>query len=609
MSTAPTLSGFKPVAWAGESVNITLSGVASNTALSFSLDGSPVTAESQWGANNTVTLIVPAGDAVNATVKRLEVDLGGGNSYTVNVTVLPHVNPPAFPEDPTWIEMFEGGGSGWNIMGWTLDTLAGIIGAHGTLGKQRFTRESGVIAAAVGAGTHTLRSPPVALDGKGDYELRFASHYNNTGRPEGQRATVSVSYGDTEVELMAVNGTQESIMHSAKLSPPSDTATATFTFTLDGGDDVSYWLIDDVEVVHPLSAPSGEPLEVIDIISDIQGIQQNAQMSESLLPGLRKLNKATTLVINGDLVNNDTPESWSNFTAALNSTKPLEYYQDLISVCGNHEMYFNENKQSPYHIDNFLTNTEMTTRYGEVGRGLYGEHVTAAGTPLIWLASEFYDFLPNTGFPPFVELSDAQFLYLAERLAFWRSHNRAVLLFSHYPLPYSVSGTWDSFEYKTFGEDQLRFQYLLAANPHALLITSHTHYDIAANDQNVNYRALVGHNSTVTTFNTGATLNWQGIGPIDYSYHLMGHSSPTGLQAEIYEDRIRVKAYRFWNLTTDGTLMHTRDVGSPLNPLPVNITSSSKNATAAATGSNGSGRLGGVLGLVVLGAIFTLVAI
>lgn len=586
-----SLSGFKPVAWAGHDANVTLRGIPHGGNLTYVLDGQSLSPSSETRDNGSVTVTFPAGDAKDAvSFKTLQVQLGGQDTFAVNVTVWPEPAPLALPEQPVWLEMFESGSDGWNASNWAFDTLWNIVGQHGTGGKQRFSRASGVIAAAVGAGPHSLVSPAIDLGNKDiEYELRFASHYN-TSDPKGQDAHVSVSYDGKESErLFALNETAEGAQHRVRFKAAAG-AKPVFTFAFEGKGDNAYWLIDDVAVVRPLGDADGEPTEVIDIISDIQGTPQNDQMRDSLLPGLRKYGNASTLVINGDLVSFDSPGNWDNFTKALRDAGTWEHYgeRNVLSTLGNHEMYY-MTPDSRGHIDNFLNASRMTELHGEQGRGLWGEHVTEAGTPLVWMSSEHYSYVEVGGLPPFVNMSDTQYAFLAGRLQHWREQGKPVLLFSHFALPYSVSGTWTTFDSTSFGHEETRLRYLLAANPHALLITSHTHWDIAALDQNVDHRPLVGYNSTITTFNTGATLNYVGIGGADFDGDSLGDGAPTGLRAEIYGDRIRVNAYRFWNLTTDGTLIQTRDVPSPYsNASAAKDRSGTKEAKDGKDGSSAS---------------------
>lgn len=562
MAANVSLVGFKPAAWAGHDVNLTLRGVPDNGNLTLLYDGQSVSPSSSLKENGTVTVTFPAGDAKDiVSFKTLKVQLGGQDSYEVNVTVLPEPGAVDLLERPVWIEMFEGGGNGWNASNWNFDTLYNVVRDHGKGGKQRFSRASGVIAAAVGAGNHSLTSPPVDLGGANrSYELRFSSHYN-TSDPAGQDAHVSVSYdGKARERIFTLKQTAEAAQHRVPFTPQGKPV---FTFAFEGKGDDAYWLIDDVAIVEPMGEleKDSQPIEVIDMISDIQGLPQNAQMRDSLLPGLWKFGNASTLVINGDLVPFDTPGNWANFTAALKDAGTWEHYgeRNVISNAGNHEMYFMP-PDSAGHIDNFLNHSRMTELHGEQGRGLWGEHVTAAGTPIIWMASEYYDFNFTIGMPPFVNMSDTQYSFLAGRLKHWKDEGKPVLLFSHFALPYSVSGTWTAFDSNSFGQEETRLRYLLASNPHALLITSHTHWDIAALDQNVDHRPIVGYNSTITTFNTGATLEYIGISADDWSGDRWGDGAPSALRAEIYKDRIRVNAYRFWNLSTDGTLIQSRDV-------------------------------------------------
>lgn len=554
------LAGPKPVAWAGQAANLTLShgGIDPTTLASahISLAGAPITPSFDHSSDNTTTTIsIPTSQVNSTTLQQLDIDLGGGNSYSVNVTVFPTPIPQKLPEDPLWLELFEGDVGSWNSTGWGFDTLDDVVKRNGTGGKQRFSRASGRIAHALKPAK--LSSPPITLPGGRDYELRFSSHFS------GSDASVTITSNGTST-THAINATEADQVR-IPFNPPAAT---TFTFELKSG---SYWLIDDVSVVRPLQATTGPILETLDLISDIQNIPCNKWMRDSLLPGLRKMGpQASTLVINGDLVGWDGDDSYKSFTQAL---KPAQKsYRDIISTAGNHEMFGKADEESKKA--RFLSYTGMGDRHnaaqaagandiGDIGgAGLWGEHVTASGVPIIWLASERWYQDPSPQ-PQYVSLSDEQFAFLARRLEYWRQRTRGVLLFSHHPLPFSVSGTWMPFESRNFASDEQRFRYLLAANPHATLVTSHSHWDIDSADQNADHRPLVGWNSTTPTFNTGATINWYGVGSKDWEGEWKGDKVPTAIRVEVYADRMRFKAVKFWGLGTDATVVRTRDVAFP----------------------------------------------
>lgn len=546
------LAGPKPVAWAGEVANLTLAGSLPLSNITFA--GSHIHPGVSNHDDGTATVHIPTLPVNATTLQQVDIDLGD-STYSINVTVFPTYPAQKLPEDPVWLEMFEAGAPGWTSTGWGFDTLDSIIERNGTGGKQRFTRASGIVAHA--HGTAKLTSPPIDLPAGRQYELRFASHFS------GSDASISIAYANSTA-MHRLNASSESDQVRVPFTPVGPT---TFTWELKAG---SFWLIDDVAVVRPLAAP-GPILETLDIISDIQNIPCNKWMRDSLLPGLKKLEpRASTLVVNGDLVGWDADDSWASFAKALKPARKT--YADIISTAGNHEMFGKDDEDTKKR--RFLQYTDMGARHataqaagangvGDIGgAGLWGEHVTASGLPLLWLASERWWQDPSPE-PQYVELSDAQFAFLARRLEYWSQRHRTVLLFSHHPLPFSVSGTWTPFERRNFGADEARFRHLLAANPHAVLVTSHTHWDVDARDQSADHRPLVGWNSTTPTFNTGATINWFGVGDKEWEGAWIGDRAPTALRVEVYADRVRVKALRFWDLGTTATVVRTRDVAFP----------------------------------------------
>lgn len=545
------LAGPKPVAWAGQVANLTLTGDVPLANITYA--GNPIDPSVSKNNDGTTTVHIPTLHVNATTLQQVDIDLGD-STYSVNVTVFPAAPPQKLPEGPVWLEVFESGAVGWNSSGWGFDALDAIIKRNGTGGKQRFSRASGVIAHAQGLAK--LSSPPVDLPAGRGYELRFSSQF------AGSNATVTIAFnGSTAAH--SVNAT-ESEQVRIPFAPSGPTV---FMFELKKG---SYWLIDDVAVVRPLASSTGPVLETLDLISDIQNIPCNKWMRDSLLPGLRQLEpRASTLVLNGDLVGWDGEDSWSSFSKAL---KPAKSYKDVISVSGNHEMFGKTDEETKKR--RFLAYTGMGARHAAAqearandiseigGQGLWGEHVTASGLPLLWLASERWWQDPSPE-PQYVVLSDEQFGFLARRLEYWRQRSRTVLLFSHHPLPFSVSGTWTPFESHNFGADELRLRHLLAANPHAVLVTSHSHWAVEAADQNVDHRPLVGWNSTTPTFNTGATINWYDLGDKEWEGVWKGEKAPTAIRVEVYADRVRFKALRFWDLSTTATVVRTRDVAFP----------------------------------------------
>ncbi|EJT51440.1 hypothetical protein A1Q2_02539 [Trichosporon asahii var. asahii CBS 8904] len=567
------LTGPKPAAWAGQVADLTLVGDIPLANITYA--GNHINATSSKNSDGTTTVHIPTSLVNATTVQQVDINLGD-STYSVNMTVFPAATPQKLPEDPVWIEMFESAATGWTSSGWDFDTLDGIVEHNGTEGKQRFSRASGVVAHAQGPGR--LTSPPVNLPLGRDYELRFSSHFS------GSDAAVSVTF-DNSTTVHRMNATESGQVRI----PFTPSGPASFAFELKEG---SYWLIDDVAVVRPLGNSTGPILETIDIISDIQNIPCNKWMHDSLLPGLAQIGpRATTLVINGDLVGWDGEDSWSSFSKAL---KPAKSYNHVISTAGNHEMFGKADEETKKR--RFLAYTGMGARHNAAqeagangvgtigGAGLWGEHVTASGVPLLWLASERWWQDPSSE-PQYVVLSDEQFGFLARRLEYWRARSRTVLLFSHHPLPFSVSGTWTPFESRNFGTDELRFRHLLAANPHAVLVTSHSHWAIEAADQNVDHRPLVGWNSTTPTFNTGATINWYDLGDKEWQGVWKGEKAPTAIRVEVYADRVRFKALRFWNLSTTATVVNTRDVAFPAQGrLTVNAVHSAASRTAPSTG-------------------------
>lgn len=546
---ASVLSGSKPVAFSGDNMTVTLGAVPSGTPLRASIDGEVVASTWTYGDNDEATVTLRAPSTDRTTVQPLKLS-GGGIDLVVDLTVLPSVashklaargDGLAFADDAVWWEPFEEGTSlaSWRGEGWEFAAVPYLWKTYGTNRRlQAFTRASGRVAAAVAkdAGTRTLKSPAVPLPKDGDaLELRFDSHCT---LGSGGSAVLNAEFGDgTQAELLRYDGKGlEST--SVRLPLKAGAGSVTLSWTLKGAG--ASWLIDNVALVHPLPALGGgaSPSDVVNIISDIQGAPE--RMANSVLRGLATLSgaKPQALVINGDLVPNGSDAEWRKFMIAFNSSGARERYSHIVSTVGNHELYGSEGYAA--YAARFLAHTGM----GNIGGagGLWGEIVLPGGLPILWLGSEAYEYTQKKGNGPFVALSNAQFTFLADRLAHWKQQRQPVLLFSHHVLPYTVSGTYGRFYANDYGQDQDRFRALLEANPHAIVFNGHTHWDITLPDSAVAYHPNPAKPATVKTFNTGAIVNTYGPGG-EWDEALVRDLKPTALRVLRFQDRVRVQVY------------------------------------------------------------------
>lgn len=121
---------------------------------------------------------------------------------------------------------------------------------------------------------------------------------------------------------------------------------------------------------------------------------------------------------------------------------------------------------------------------------------------------------------------------------------QSVLLFNHFPLPYTVSQTHSSWEQNNY-ENIDAFNAVVGKYTNILMFTGHTHDDLNLNDWWGTYRVADPKNPAgFTVVNTGAVLNaYVPDGDVD-STRIDGDQS-TGLRVYLHADRIRVEAYDF----------------------------------------------------------------
>ena len=558
-STPRILSAAKPVAGAGSSVPVKVGGLRPGQQLTASLGADAVgdipVADAAGETSFSVT--VPAGLAPGyATLA-----LGGAGiaPASLDITVLAPADADSWTtEDQLWFDGFEKGT--WTATGgWETSSIADVVATYGVDRRQAFTRASGLIAVAESAKNAvdgSLASAPIAVKAGDALELRVDSHYRKRGGAQQGTATVSFDNG-TQTVLRTLSGTdEESAQLRLPFVVPAGATSMTVRFAFQAASASGSWMLDNVEIVRPLAPLAGgtQAQAVVDIFSDVQGA--TARLSQNVLPGFRGMaQKADTIVSNGDLVSNG---SASNYAAYLNAFAAGGggQYDTVVSTMGNHEYYGSEG--SATFQNRFLDSTGMRAIGGQ--GGLWGEVLVDGALPLIWIGSEFYDYNAQTGSGPFVDLSNAQYAWLRDRLDHWRAQNKPVLLFSHHLLPYSVSGSYARFYSNDYGQDAARFEALLSRNPNVIMFNSHTHWSPTLNDWSAQLRTDPTQAHAPTVVNTGAVTTMYGPSG-DWDEKAIGGADPTGVRAALYDDRVRVSVYSF--STTGATEIKHVDVPLP----------------------------------------------
>lgn len=558
------LSDAKPYVSAGNDLQVRLGGLPAGKQLTITLgeDGTELAVDPA-GEDGTVTLTVAIADDHPAGVLALHISGENVVPVTLPISVLGPVVPFDTTERQFWFDGFEDE-STWQVDGgWFRSTGSEVVAEYGTDRRQAFTRASGTIMVAEAARTAvdaTVTSEPIPVRAGDELELRFDSHYRKRGGAQSGEVRVTFDTDEGLVLKEYADDSEESAQPRLGFTVPAGATTArvSFVFTAEAG--AGSWMLDDVHLVRPLPelAMDTEAIAVVDAFSDIQGTY--GARFEQVLRGLQSLpQRADVIVANGDLVGQGYQNQYDAYFNAFNSYGG-NTYGTSISTMGNHEYYGSGSAEE--FKQRFLDVTGMREVGGQ--GGLWGEVVVDDELPLLWIASEKYEYSERTGAPPFVEMSDEQFGWLQGRLEHWRAENKPVLLFSHHVFRNSVSGTYANFYRNDFDADEARLAALLQANPNVVFITGHTHWHPQWNDWSVEHRFDPSAAHAPTMVNTGAVTSlWGPSG--DYGEGVVG-GDPSGVRIALYEDRVRLISYGFG--ANDNTRVYnTIDIALPTDPI------------------------------------------
>ncbi|WP_187977796.1 metallophosphoesterase family protein [Mycetocola sp. JXN-3] len=544
----PSVRGTeKPVVAPGSSAVITLAGLRPGQQVSAVLGtGAPLSGIPAVGADGTTTIrvAIPAGTANGVQLLRL----GGPGiiETTIPVTVYSSTGAAmATTEKKVWFDGFETPES-WTIpadSGWNISTLDNIVSQWGTDRRQAFTLADGklaVIDAARGAVAGTLTSAAVPVRAGDTLEARVDSHFRARGTA-GQSGTVVAVYSTGEREtLRTLTSTEEAAGLRLPLHIPAGATDVRLEFAFLGAAGTGSWMVDNAQIVRGLGdlPAEAESSARVDIFSDVQGA--TSRLQNQVLPGFRNLGeRADTVVANGDLVPHGYAERYTEYYNAYNAGGGNRYPNQFATI-GNHE-YFGTGNIDDFR-NRFLDTTGMRAKGGQ--GGLWGEQLVDGKLPMLWLGSEYYDDSKSRGSGPFVRMSDTQYEWLRDRLAYWKSQNKPVLLMAHHVFANSVSGTYINFYRNDYDHDTARVAALLQDNPNVTVLTSHTHWAGTLNDWSGEKRFDPTRAQAPTIVNTVAVTTQYGPSG-DWEETGNSNADPVGLRVALYEDRLRVSAFSF----------------------------------------------------------------
>ncbi|MCG7295248.1 metallophosphoesterase, partial [Corynebacterium sp. ACRPY] len=317
-------------------------------------------------------------------------------------------NPAHFTHDlpEGWSQDVDGVTSGearWN--GWTVSDVRHWTWAAGTDERHFFTQGHDQFAiidskqqrlAERDSMDARMTTEPIDIAGQSKVALEFDQHYRQGKK--GQTALVAVGFDGGKPEVVdRLTSDRYSSHEYFELDVPEGAKTMQVTFSYLGGNDDYWWAVDNVAVRAPFTQAAEKPNTVIDVISDTQDDPEDFKLAVRRLNAMPE--KASALVINGDLVDNGSQEQWDKFLAARKEV-PHDSGVELWTI-GNHEMYGKES--SEVHMQRFLKYSGQDKPWNEV---------VVDGTPLISINTEYYSDIDRGGKEPFQRISAEQLKWL-----------------------------------------------------------------------------------------------------------------------------------------------------------------------------------------------------
>ncbi|MFF5760918.1 metallophosphoesterase family protein [Streptomyces tanashiensis] len=291
-------------------------------------------------------------------------------------------------------------------------------------------------------------------------------------------------------------------------------------------------------------AGPGRPVTTFNVISDIQGDLRDLGVA---LEDMHRTNPASSgLAVAGDI----TPRGYDAEYAAVTAELGRHTHTHTVAwAIGNHEFYVPKWRDpSTLAQDTWPNGTTedslFRSFYNFSGRNtVYAEH-SFGGIPVLSLGTEKYMHFHDPNLWDEVWLSEDQFRWLEDRLAYWARRRKPVMVVTHHPLPNTVSGSHN----QLYSRDYLQADRLLAIlgrHRDVFLFCGHTHWDLGLSDWYV--RRVVPGTANLDGFsvvNTGAVQTGYTDDGKGGEVSVPGTFNQ-GLQVEVFRDRVVVKARDF----------------------------------------------------------------
>jgi len=296
-------------------------------------------------------------------------------------------------------------------------------------------------------------------------------------------------------------------------------------------------------VSAPTTFGRGRARSVFSVISDIQGDLHDFAMALQDIETTNPRSRSAGLVINGDITPRGYDFEYTDVRKVLDSNP---HPRNAHWVIGNHEFYVPKwlnptTLRQETWPNGCKEETLYRNFYDFTGRKKVYTEVDLGGVPGLLLGTEKYMHYHDSKLWDEVWLSDEQFAWLESRLAYYARRRKPVMVFSHHPLPNTVSGTRNAL-YKADYLQADRLLNILGRYKNVFFFSGHTHWDLNLSDWAV--RRVVpgtGNPEGFMTVNTGAIQTlWEDDG--HGGERALDGLEASGLQVEVSGDSILLRA-------------------------------------------------------------------
>lgn len=266
-----------------------------------------------------------------------------------------------------------------------------------------------------------------------------------------------------------------------------------------------------------------KPILSFPVISDIHISVENVQSHQKCKHALQDLYNISpdydVLVVNGDMTNDGTQESYDKLTSLVEEN--LE--KEIFFTIGNHEFFKDDGNKAAINRYLHFTGTENV---------FYEKSVK--GYPFIFLGSENWGPTDSPTKDSAV-LSVKQLTWLEETLSKYEQSTKPIFVFLHQPIPYTLTGTDIPYYEKSIIQSE-ELTNILKKYEQVIYFSGHTHWDLRMSG--------MCKQDQFTMVSTGSVFSTWGPDGNDYE-EVVDVDGSQGLFVEVYEDKVLMKGRDF----------------------------------------------------------------